>query len=107
MGAALQPAKVTMLQANTVNPGVCSSGYHGGRQRLQMRIQCLEHENFRDVKSGESKLKAVLPMLLFGRILQAGTFPKARSGFALETAGGWNQPGSRVNGRVDVAGALV
>lgn len=60
MGAVLQPIKVMMLQANTVNPGVCSGGSHGGRWRLHMRMQCLERENCRAVKSGESKLKANL-----------------------------------------------
>lgn len=75
VGAVLQPTKVVVLQANIVNPGICSSGSHGGRQRLQMRMQCLAGENCKAVKSGESKLKAVLPMLLFGRILQVGTFP--------------------------------
>lgn len=84
MGVVLQPIKVMMLQANTANPGVCSSGSHGGRQRLQMRMQYLELRNAGLSRMENQNLKAVLPMLLFGRILQAGTFPKAHSGFVLE-----------------------
>lgn len=107
VGAVWQPIKV-MLQAYTVNPGVCSSGSHGGRQKLQMRMQCLEHENCRAIKSAESKFKAVLPMLLFGSILQAGAFPKAHSGFVLEAVCWGAEPArNQREWQGDAAGTLV
>lgn len=72
-----------------------------------MRMQCLERQNCRAVKSGESKLKAVLPML-FGRIPQAGMFPKACSGFVLEVVCWGTEPSRKQREwRVDVAGVLV
>lgn len=116
MGALLQPIKVMMLQANTVNPGVCSGGSHGGRRSLQMRMQCPERKNCKAVKSGESKLKASLVKTFvksYPCCCLEGFFRLERSLEHTQVlsrrqfAGGLNQPGSSVNGRVDAAASLV
>lgn len=100
VGAVWQPIKV-MLQAYTVNPGVCSSGSHGGRQRLQMRMQCLEHENCRDVKSGESKLRQSYPCCCLEAFFRLERSLKHTQVLSWrQFVGGLNQPGSSVNGRV-------
>lgn len=99
--AVLQPIKVTVLQANAVNPGVCSSVSHRGRQRLQMRMHCLECENCTALRSAESKLCLLERFLRLERSLK-------HSGFVSETVcRDLKQAGSSENGRVDVSGSSV
>lgn len=108
MGAVLQPIEVMMLQASTVNPGICSSGSHRGRQRLQMRMQYLKLRIAGLSRVKNRKFKQSYPCCCLEAFFRLEHSLKHTQVLSWrEFVEGLKQPGGSVSGRVDVSGTLV